>query len=80
MSNFQLPMQLIQMIKGGGNPQQMLMGMLQNNMKGNPMMENVMQMANSGNGAGIEQLARNLCKSKGINPDELMSQVQNQFK
>lgn len=79
MSNFNLPPQLIQMFKGG-NPQQTIMGMLQQNTKGNPMMENVMGMMNNGNSKGVEQIARNLCKSRGIDPDEAFKQIQSQFK
>lgn len=79
MNNFQLPMQLLQMLKGG-NPQQMAMQFLQQNSANNPMLQNVMEMANNGNTSGIEQIARNLCKSKGIDPDQMMSQLQQQMK
>lgn len=77
MNNFQIPPQLMQMLKGG-NPQQILSGMIQNN--NNPMLQNVMSMMNNNDSKGIEQLARNLCSSRGIDADELMKNVQNQFK
>ena len=53
------------------------MGIMQQIMRtisliGNPMIKNAMSMAQSGNSKGIEQMARNLCKEKGINPDDVM--------
>lgn len=78
MNNFQLPPQLLQMMKGGGNPQQMLMSML--NGKNDGISQNIMSMLNSNNSNGIETIARNLCKSRGIDPDELMKSIQSQLK
>lgn len=71
-----IPPQLIQMMKGG-DPQQILSGMIQQN--GNPMLSNVISMINNHDSQGIETFARNLCKSKGIDADELMKNVQSQF-
>lgn len=71
--------QLLKMLKNG-NPQQLAMQFLQQNSNNNPMLKNVMDLANSGNNAGIEQIARNLCKSRGIDADEMMSQLQQQFR
>lgn len=72
------PMQLVQMLKGG-NPQQMLMGMLQQQSGNNPMMKNVLDMVQKNDAAGVEQLARNLAKEKGINVDDALSQLRQQF-
>lgn len=72
------PMQLIQMLKGG-NPQQMLMGMLTQQSGNNPMMKNVLEMVQKNDAAGVEQLARNLAKEKGINADDAISQIRQQF-
>lgn len=77
MNNF--PVQLIQMLKGG-NPQQVAMNFLQQNSKGNPMLENLMGMMNNGDSAGIEKVCRNVIKSKGYDPDELMKNFQSQWK
>lgn len=41
------PMQIIQMIKGGSNPQQLIMSFLQQ--QNNPMANNLLQMAQNGN-------------------------------
>ena len=72
------PMQLIGMLKGG-NPQQMLMNMLTQQSGNNPMMKNVLDMVQKNDAAGVEQLARNLAKEKGINADDAISQIRQQF-
>lgn len=73
------PMQLIQMVRNGENPQQAVMNIVKQQAGNNPVMNNALQMMEKGDNAGIEKLARNLCKERGINPDEMLSQVQNQF-
>jgi hypothetical protein len=73
------PMQLIQMMRGG-NPQQLLQRMMGNSqIMSNPMAKNAMQMAQKGDTKGIEQMARNLCKEKGLNADDMMKQLKNNF-
>ena len=61
-----------------------VMGMVQQMMSNsqvmsNPMIKNAISMAQSGNSKGIEQMARNLCKEKGINPDDVMKQIRGNF-
>lgn len=75
------PMAMImQMMKGGANPQQFLKNMLGNNQAmQNPMAKNALEMAQSGNFQGVEKIARNLCKEKGINADETFNSIKNQF-
>lgn len=62
------------------NPQVFMQNMMKNNevMK-NPILKNTMEMAQSGNSKGIEELARNLCKEKGINADEALSKIKSQL-
>lgn len=72
------PMNLIQMLKGG-NPARMLMGMLRQQSGNNPVMQNALNMAEKGDSKGIENLARNLCKEQGVNPDEMFNNIKNQF-
>lgn len=43
------PMQLIQMIKGGQNPQQLVMNILQQKSQTNPILNNAMNLAKNGN-------------------------------
>lgn len=78
MMNNLLP--LLNMFRGG-NPQQVAMQMLkQNNNANDPMISNAMNMLTTGNTQGFEALCRNICKSRGINADELMKNVQSQFR
>ena len=70
----------MQMLQGMRNPQQFLQQMMGNNsvMK-NPMARNAMQMAQNGDSKGIEQMARNLCKEKGIDADDVFNQIKSIF-
>lgn len=43
------PMQLVQLIKSGQNPQQLLMGILQQQGNNNPIVQNAMGLAQNGN-------------------------------
>ena len=62
------------------NPQQFLQQVMNNSqMMQNPMIKNTVQMAQNGDTKGIEQLARNLCKEKGINADDMFNQMKNNF-
>lgn len=73
------PINIFQMMMGS-NPQQLVQQMMGNNqVMSNPMIKNAMSMAQSGNSKGIEQMARNLCKEKGINPDDVMKQIRSNF-
>ena len=61
-----------------------VMGIMQqimsnNRVMGNPIIKNAMSMVQSGNSKGIEQMARNLCKEKGINPDDAMKRIRGSF-
>ena len=53
--------------------------MSNNRVIGNPIIKNAMSMVQSGNSKGIEEMARNLCKEKGINPDDVMEQIKSRF-
>lgn len=60
------PMQLIQMIKGGQNPQQLVMNMLEQQMQNTPMGANLLSLAKQNRSADIEQIARNICSQNGM--------------
>jgi hypothetical protein len=73
-------MNLMQMTQAMKNPQQFLQNMMGNNqIMRNPMAKNTLEMAQKGDFQGIENIAKNLCKEKGINPDEMMNQVKKQM-
>ena len=61
------------------NAEQAIINMMKQQAGNNPVMNNAINMMEKGDNAGIEQLARNLCKERGINPDDMLSQVKNQF-
>lgn len=67
------PNQLIQMIKGGQNPQQLLMGILEDQMASTPMGQNLLQLVKNNQPQGIEQIARNICQERGIDFDKEFS-------
>lgn len=70
----------MQMLQGMKNPQQLLQQIVGNNsVMSNPMARNAMQMAQKGDSKGIEQMARNLCKEKGIDPDDVFNQIKSRF-
>ena len=47
------PMQLIQMIKSGRNPQQLLMNILQEQGNNNPIIQNAFNLARNGNAGAL---------------------------
>lgn len=62
-------MQIISLMKNGGNPQQMVLNMLEQQTKNNPFAANLLQLAKGNKSSEIEQIARNLAKEKGIDFD-----------
>lgn len=73
------PMQLIQMIKGGNNPQQLLMNILQQKGQNNPIINNALQMAQKGNISGLQILGRNLAAQRGLDFDKELANLKSQF-
>ena len=57
------PTNLIQMIRSGQNPQQLLMSVLSQN--NSPLSQNLLQLARQGNSQEIEKIVRNLYAQKG---------------
>lgn len=64
------PIQLIQMIKSGQNPQQLMLSILEGQMSNTPMGANLLNLARNGKTNEIEQIARNLSKQRGIDYDK----------
>lgn len=65
----QNPMQILQFIKASGNPQKFMLNMLQQQ-SNNPIMANLIQMAQVNDEKGIENFARNLMKEQGLDFDK----------
>lgn len=74
------PLQLIQLIKGGQNPQQLLMSIMQKQGNNNPILQNAIGMAQQGNSSGLQVLARNIAQQKGIDFDSAFAQFQSYLK
>ena len=64
------PMLLVQAIKNGQNPQQLMLNILENNMSGTPLGDNLIELAKNGKGADIEKIVRNIAEQKGIDFDK----------
>lgn len=65
-----IALQILQIIKSGANPQQLIMQYLQKEMSNTPIGQNLLDMARKGDSAGIEQVARNVMASKGLDYDK----------
>ena len=72
------PIILMQMLRGG-NPQQAIMNAMRNQAGQNPVLNNALDMAEKQDAKGLEQLARNLCESNGVNADDMVKQIKSQF-
>lgn len=59
------PLMLIQMIKSGQNPQQLLMSILEGQAANNPVSSNLLDMVKQNKTADIETFARNYFASQG---------------
>ena len=67
------PMMLIQMIKSGQNPQQLLMSILEGQAKDNPVSSNLLDLVKENKTADIETFARNYFASQGKDFDKEFS-------
>lgn len=68
---------LLQAVK---NPQQFMEQIMSNSqIMQNPMAKNTMEMLQKGDNKGLEELARNLCKEKGIEPEDALKQIKSHF-
>lgn len=63
------PDMLVQAIKNGQNPQQLLLNILQNNMSSSPVGANLYELARTGQAAEIEKIVRNIAQSRGVDYD-----------
>ena len=66
-------MNILQMLSS--NPTQLINRILGNN----PMASNLVNMLNNKDQKGIEEMARNLAKEKGQDPDKMFNNIKQQF-
>lgn len=57
------------------NPQALVQSMMQNQQIMNSPLGNALNAANKGDQKTLEEIARNMCKEKGINPDDAFNQI-----
>lgn len=67
------PNDIIRMIMSGKNPQQLMLKYLEEMTPGSPIGENLLKLAKEGKTAEIEQVARNICASQGVDYDKEFS-------
>ena len=59
------------------NPQMFMQNILQNQQAmQNPMIKNTIEMMQKGDRKGTEEMARNMLKERGLDPDEVYKQFQ----
>ena len=62
--------QFMTMVRQGYNPEQLIISLMEQRMKGTPMGDNLIKLAKEGNGVEIEKIARNLASQRGIDFDK----------
>lgn len=72
------PMQIINMLKGAKTPKEAVISMVKSN--NNPMIKNLVEMAENGNSKGVENFARNFLKEQGRDFDKEFSEFTKNFK
>lgn len=73
------PMMIIQMIKSGQNPQQVMLNFLEGQMQNSPLGENLLNLARNNKTAEIEQIARNICAQRGVDYDQAFNSFKRQL-
>ena len=72
------PMQIMQLLKGIKNPKEAVFQLLKGN--NNPMVKNLVEMAENGNSKGVEDCARNLFKEQNRDFDKEYSKLMEMMK
>jgi hypothetical protein len=72
------PMQFMNMLKGIKNPKDAVINMIKTN--NNPMVKNLVEMAEKGDSQGVENFARNMLKEQGRDFDAEMNEFMKSFK
>jgi hypothetical protein len=72
------PMQIINMLKGAKTPKEAVISMVKSN--NNPMIKNLVEMAEKGNTEGVENFARNIFKEQGRDFDKEFGEFTKNFK
>jgi len=70
----------INTIKNNPNPQGVIMGMLQEQSKRDPMFSNLMNLVQKGDTEGIERIARNVVQERGLDFDKEFNSFKQMFR
>lgn len=73
------PVYLINQMRQGKNPEQLIIDILEGEAQQNPIMGNLLSMAKDNRTADIEQFARNLAREQGIDFDKEFSRFKKQY-
>ena len=73
------PAYLINQMRQGKNPEQLMIDILEGEAAQNPIMGNLLSMAKDNRTADIERFARNLAKEQGIDFDKEFSRFKKQY-
>lgn len=73
------PVYLINQMRQGKNPEQLMIDILEGEASQNPIMGNLLSMAKDNRTADIEKFARNLAKEQGIDFDKEFSRFKKQY-
>lgn len=73
------PMQIMQLIQNGNNPQQLVMQLLEQQAQNNPMAANVLEMAKQNKTPDIEQVVKNIMQTKGLDYNKEVVAFKNLF-
>ena len=74
------PINIIQMMTSG-NLQQAIQNIIESNpnIQNNPLAQNAMKMYQNGDTRGLQNMAENMCKERGITVDQAKQQVMGIF-
>ena len=72
------PMQFMNMLKGIKSPKDAVINMIKTN--NNPLVKNLVEMAENGDSQGVENFARNMLKEQGRDFDAEMNEFMKNFK
>lgn len=73
------PMQIIQAIRQGQNPQQITMNIVKQRIGNTPMGQNLIKLAENNQTQEIEQIARNICQQRGVDFDKEFTAFKSMF-
>lgn len=74
------PINIIQMMTSG-NPQQAIQNIIERNpnIQNNPLAQNAIKMYQNRDTRGLQNMAENMCKERGITVDQAKQQVMSMF-